>query len=314
MQFAKKTVWFITALILLFYILQATIMIDTFGHPIGLCDFDFHMDKVLGAPSDYTLNCYNADNGDTTTFEQGFKEYPSLIQNVLAGLGVTTQKELFLAMLLIVIVIPVWLFVENVNPLAGFIWLCFSTVHLEILQATIPQAVVVVLFILYFLKFRKNYYILAIFALLSIGLHSEGAYFFAIVIGLELIEDLLIKINFKNKALLATPLIPVISTKSFVMIPEIILFDIPFWLIWITRKAFLNSIVKTGLLLVSIYGTLTINFRIAWIAQVLLTIEIAKEMHAGKIKHERLLLASMVFYLAIELAYFSATNYAFFFQ
>jgi len=313
-QFSKRGVWIITGLILLFYILQATILIDTFGHPIGLCDFDFHMDKVLGTPSEYTRNCYNAGNGDTTTFDSGgFSSYPSLIQTVLAGIGVTTQKELFLAMLILVIVIPVWLLIEKVNPLAGFIWLCMTTIHLEILQATIPQATVVALFVLYLLKFRKNYYVLVIFTLLSLALHREGAYFFLIVFALELVERFFETIKFKFN-LLAAPIFPTFTTKSIALLPETILFNIPVWLIWISRKAFLNSIFKTGLLLISIWGTLTFSFRISWIAQLLLAIEVAKEMHAGNVKHEKLVIVILVLYLALELAYFSATNYAFFFK
>lgn len=318
MKFSKRFVWIVTGLILLFYILQATILIDFFGHPIGLCDFDFHLDKVLGEPSDYTRACYNLGNGmplDSKDMEIGFYSYPSLIQNVLAGLGVTTQIGLFLAMLVLVIVIPVWLLVENVNPLAGFIWVCLSTIHLEILQATIPQATIVALFFLYFLKFRKNYYILVVFALLSLALHREGTYFFVIVILLELLEDFLEKINFKEKlSLLAIPSFPMLTQKSIELLPETFLINIPLPFIWISRKAFLNSVFKTGLLLVSIWGTLTFSFRIAWIAQALLTIEVAKEIQLGNVKHEKLVILLLLLYLAITLNYFSVKNYAFFFQ
>ena len=316
MRFSKTTVWIITALVLIFYILNGLIMIETTGHPIGLCDFDFHLDKINGAPTQYTKDCY--DNDPTTTtpkqFEVGFPSYPSLSHSVLKWVGVRTQIELFLVMLLIVVVIPVWLFVENVNPIAGFIFLCFSLIHLEILQATIPQAIVVALFLVYLFKFRKNYYVLTIFALLSIGLHREGVFFFFIVAMLEFVDTHFSKFLKERIVLFSAPFVPKLTLKSIETIPETFLFSVPFWLIWITRKSFINSIFKMGLLTVSLIGVFTFSFRIAWIAQVLLTVELAKEIHEGNIKHEKLLIASMVLFLAIELAYFATTNYAFFFK
>lgn len=314
----KRFVWLVVAFVCFFYLIQFQVNIASFGRPLGLCDFEFHLDKIKGSTSEFTSRCYIQDNEEVFNqenveeFEKAMGDYPSLIHYALRGLGINTPILLFLFMLLLIIVFPVWLFVEKVNPYAGFIWVCFSSVHLQILQSTIPQACVVALFILYLLKFRKNYYFLGLLCLISFGLHRHAIYFYLPLLFLELLEDF-----FKgNKFVFAPIVIPnfeLFNARALAWIPDTLLVQVPFWLIFIARKRILTSITFAGLILFSIWASLLVSFRITFIAQIILTIILAQMIQKQEIRFPKILLLSMFLFLIFYLIYFYIKNYEFFF-
>lgn len=306
MEISNKFVFLLMLLILAFYVSQGLTLISNLGHPIGLCDFDFHLDKINGGPTEYTTKCYSYENAD---FISKMSEYPSLTHELLGRMGINNNVGLYFVFLLIVLVIPTLLFLKYVNPFAGLSYLCLMNVHLEILQATLPQAVIVILFLLYYLRYRKDYLILGMFAILGLAIHNMAFNLFVIVLVLEIIDSFV-----KNEnlwPLFSTGYWPKIDLSSFKILPIVFIFLIPFWLVWVCWKEIRISFFKSALLIISIFGTIFSQFRIFWVAEIILVVELGLLYQNKKDNWKMVLLLTA--YLIYSLIYFSFTNYKNFF-
>lgn len=157
-------------LILLFFILYLAFGLfnyASFGIVNNGQDFKFHFEKLNGIGSGNYSPLYYL-----IFFPFGFNEFVFYLVNLL----------------IIVVLIPFLIFKFSK---AFYSVLCYfmavPLAHMMIYGATYPQALILVLLLIY-LIFRKNYPLLVFFWILASLLHSKGFYLFAIVFMAELIE------------------------------------------------------------------------------------------------------------------------------
>lgn len=192
-------VYLVLALIILFYCACGAAFFVWYGSPIAFFDFQFHLDKINNEPNGLARALYIQAGTMPQAFDEGFKNYPPLVHQFLGIIGATDHLALYTIMLVLILFIPTTLLVKWWGPWAGLIYLASELPHLGILQAAVPQAFIVLIFIAY-LRLRENKWkwpsLFAAF-FLSLIMHKHGPLLFGLVICAELLEKVL-KIDIKN--------------------------------------------------------------------------------------------------------------------
>ena len=161
----EKKFFYLVLVMFAFYSFFGLINFGVNGTPNNSNDFEFHFDRI-------------------NTLDD--RDYPILYHQLFSVFSFDAFWFYFVNVVLIIIVIPLLLYwITKTGWSIVLYFFGVSLPHLLLYGATYPQALVLVLFLVYVLK-RRNLLLLFVFGCLAFFIHSSGVRLFVLVLFCEL--------------------------------------------------------------------------------------------------------------------------------
>lgn len=227
------------------------------GLPNGTNDFIFHWAIVSQDFKDPALlEVYGG-------VMEGFRQYPNAFHFLVRPISPNPLIFYFWAVIIIVLIAPALLY-KIAGKFAVITYFALSLPHMALYSFTLPSFMILI-YLLIYLNYRKNYLVFILLSLLATATHQFGIIVFALVAFAELFQKIIKKANLAPAGFLN-----IARADSPTDIANLFLNHLNFYFIWVARKSF--DTFYTTIFLFGIAGAIFRDMRIIIISQVILSI------------------------------------------